>query len=595
MAIEDCLKYIVQCYFAVLGSWCLLLSFFVFIGKIEKVKYPAIPCRDITYAVQAMPPEDDVVACIYLGYNATTNSAVHVHVYRCDSPDTAAIFVNNLEMFIQNPEHQERLRKIEVELARKGQIAKRPVSRLDDYLQQKQFQNGAQNGHNSWRSNTSDDGVHFTAGSGSYSSGSDPHSPRSPLDEHVPVFGNRNSQSSTHGDKSLPRQSPRTSSHNEYEGKLQPTPRNSNYANEPQWQVPAKTNPAAFHKEPPQIRINTIEENPKGFDSLADELKARLSSNEEAPILLPPKDYDTIHRKRGNAFDMGNRKCMNKDIVGKFVGLYNASANGNTSDGIVTSQGRRTSNGEHSRNNSDTANQEIVEMSQGPMTPPVDEYGNNPFSPPARPFSPGPLTQEFTQQSYFPSGSQQQLPNYLQRRKSSQSQGSHSRQSSADQSSLDNSMDKRIFSSSDGAAAISQPGGKYSAAKLGLSQKKPLQKHMSSPEFKQVPQIRGGGLYRRQSNDEGYTSMDKGPDYFPEGDHFSPSPPRSGRSSGSNTMRSDAAIDLAASLPAMKLKDVLQKPQGTPVYIDEDDPGAFVPIDYTIAVRGGKERKGLQN
>ena len=36
--------------------------------KIKTIKFPIIPSRDITYATQAASPEDDVVACIYLGY-----------------------------------------------------------------------------------------------------------------------------------------------------------------------------------------------------------------------------------------------------------------------------------------------------------------------------------------------------------------------------------------------------------------------------------------------------------------------------------------------------------------------------------------------
>ena len=40
--------------------------------KIKTIKFPIIPSRDITYAIQASHPvtgkPDDIVACIYLGY-----------------------------------------------------------------------------------------------------------------------------------------------------------------------------------------------------------------------------------------------------------------------------------------------------------------------------------------------------------------------------------------------------------------------------------------------------------------------------------------------------------------------------------------------
>jgi hypothetical protein len=54
------------------------------------------------------------------------------------------------------------------------------------------------------------------------------------------------------------------------------------------------------------------------FDNVTDELKQRLniSKKEGAPILLPPKDYDTISRARGNMNSIDKRKCLNETIVG---------------------------------------------------------------------------------------------------------------------------------------------------------------------------------------------------------------------------------------------------------------------------------------
>lgn len=54
------------------------------------------------------------------------------------------------------------------------------------------------------------------------------------------------------------------------------------------------------------------------YDNVTDELKQRLSMSkkEGAPILLPPKDYDTISRARGNLESIEKRKCLNETIVG---------------------------------------------------------------------------------------------------------------------------------------------------------------------------------------------------------------------------------------------------------------------------------------
>lgn len=54
------------------------------------------------------------------------------------------------------------------------------------------------------------------------------------------------------------------------------------------------------------------------YDNVTDELKFRLdaSRKEGAPILLPPKDYDTISRARGNMEHVEKRKCLNETIVG---------------------------------------------------------------------------------------------------------------------------------------------------------------------------------------------------------------------------------------------------------------------------------------
>lgn len=51
------------------------------------------------------------------------------------------------------------------------------------------------------------------------------------------------------------------------------------------------------------------------FDSLAAELRAKLNGN-GPPLLLPPRDYDTVHRSKGNLTAIELRRCRNQLIVG---------------------------------------------------------------------------------------------------------------------------------------------------------------------------------------------------------------------------------------------------------------------------------------
>ncbi|KAK3908945.1 2-oxoglutarate dehydrogenase, mitochondrial [Frankliniella fusca] len=55
------------------------------------------------------------------------------------------------------------------------------------------------------------------------------------------------------------------------------------------------------------------------YDSLAAELREKLGADTDAthaPILLPPRDYDTVHRQKGNLASVDRRRCLNASIVG---------------------------------------------------------------------------------------------------------------------------------------------------------------------------------------------------------------------------------------------------------------------------------------
>ena len=205
-------------------------------NKTEKVNYPPIPSKDVTFATQASVPFDDVVACIYLGYNPETRSAVHAHVYRCDCSETAAMLVKQMNQLIEMPDHQKRLRKIESDLVMQGQIAPQRKNNTESLT---------------------------SSGHSTRSSGSSHSDPRDPdLDRDIE------------------------------------------------------------------------KESPAPFMSVTDELKVKLADRTSAPLLLPPKDYDTICRRHGKIDDVFLNKSLNVDIVGEAGGIWGSAAE----KGAVVSQ-----------------------------------------------------------------------------------------------------------------------------------------------------------------------------------------------------------------------------------------------------------------
>lgn len=54
------------------------------------------------------------------------------------------------------------------------------------------------------------------------------------------------------------------------------------------------------------------------YNSVAAELREKLGKN-DVPILLPPRDYDTVHRQKGNLAGIELRRCLNTNIVGQNI------------------------------------------------------------------------------------------------------------------------------------------------------------------------------------------------------------------------------------------------------------------------------------
>ncbi len=77
-------------------------------------------------------------------------------------------------------------------------------------------------------------------------------------------------------------------------------------------------------REEPDFATNTCESDEPGpspehlnlYDNLAAELRAKLGSRDNQPILLPPKDYDTVHRSKGKLINLDDKKATNEKVVG---------------------------------------------------------------------------------------------------------------------------------------------------------------------------------------------------------------------------------------------------------------------------------------
>lgn len=171
------------------------------------------------HAITCVHQDEDLVAVILLLYNPVTKWPVHVHVYRCDSVETASLLSGQLQMLIDRPENRKKLNEIESRLMKSAE----------------------------------------------------------------PSSGRRNDR--RRGSSSPPPPPPSLPHSSSSENGMPGGPGN----------------------------MTTL------YDSLAAELKKKLGTGGKtsgAPILLPPRDYDTVHRHRGNLTGIDFRRCMSANIVG---------------------------------------------------------------------------------------------------------------------------------------------------------------------------------------------------------------------------------------------------------------------------------------
>lgn len=77
------------------------------------------------HAVTCVHQDEDLVAVILLLYNPVTKWPVHVHVYRCDSVETASVLSGQLQMLIDRPENRKKLNEIESRLMKESPSGRR--------------------------------------------------------------------------------------------------------------------------------------------------------------------------------------------------------------------------------------------------------------------------------------------------------------------------------------------------------------------------------------------------------------------------------------------------------------------------------------
>ncbi|XP_058977750.1 uncharacterized protein LOC101896533 [Musca domestica] len=213
-----------------------------------------IPHSAITSSVQT----DDIVACVLLLYNPITKCPLHVHAYRCDSETTAEALNQQLQILINRPENQKRFEELE---SRLGIIPGMP--------------SGKNSSHDDLLNSKKESSLHHAA---QHARSRHEAPPKRLLSSMGSDTGNSTRESEGSDDIN---------------------------GNSPMSRSPSGIKPPL----PLQQQNNEL------FDSLAAELRAKLNGN-GPPLLLPPRDYDTVHRSKGNLAAIELRRCRNSLIVG---------------------------------------------------------------------------------------------------------------------------------------------------------------------------------------------------------------------------------------------------------------------------------------
>lgn len=318
-------------------------------GGKKKVPLNGVLMKDLLFAAQGSTKDlEGMVGCIYYRYNSTPNGwPLTVHGYLFDSAKSANRFMRHLKQYTDTPENQEILLKREKELVDGGWLVPVPPSgqstlqptptdqpSMEDSCQDVEGRRGLRRTPfpgadinpqqmTGYRTNsvfldhaeTNPPPIGPTkgpyrlprtvllldTGDEPCSQGNEPirHS-QLPTRSHSNISNQLpRIQPLDYGDQDLQRQDSRSPDHYAPTGGLPRdlSPTYLDYRESSEWSTDG----------------SSIVSKPRVVSCIAAELKSKLG---QGPILLPPKDYDTINRTRGNMVGIEARKCLNPDIVG---------------------------------------------------------------------------------------------------------------------------------------------------------------------------------------------------------------------------------------------------------------------------------------
>jgi hypothetical protein len=262
-------------------------------SKPAQVKH-VIPAASITCALQS----EDVVSVVLLLFNPLTGCPVHVHAYRCDSLATAFGLRSQLQTLIERPENQRKFSEIEARLAAKGLMSEQHMnkhSRVSKTNDSKALVPSS--AHH--LQHASLPLISLTGGPVSHS-----NSGRLPIQDKNRMQSNLKALNDP-----LSRQMQSRHVSNQHtlnsDGRSAAEDESSEDASGSNG-----SNSERDGRSPVDPMVAVM------YESLAAELKAKLGNPEVAPILLPPRDYDTVCRSRGQVLERTDRKCTNRLLIG---------------------------------------------------------------------------------------------------------------------------------------------------------------------------------------------------------------------------------------------------------------------------------------
>jgi hypothetical protein len=274
--------------------------------QIDKKKLPSIQTRDVTHVSVAPSPNNDVIVAIIVGINAKPKHAAKAHVFKCETPEAAIKIAEMLMTSVSSASYQAYIAKVEADLVRRNLIDPHPSCSVTTTSSPAASDAGSSTGVAGVQQGLSDDRNSDTwpenesayaevhrkqsyEGTGQKSDGEDNEPPVDYLDEEDT---NNNKNNYQHDD---------------------------NYGEEiQQMQIPQSHEMLMYDSLAKELRRKL---GGRGRDKASDGQGQSQGQDEGEdngePLLLPPKDYDTVHRQRGRLDNIDERRSQNKAIIGE--------------------------------------------------------------------------------------------------------------------------------------------------------------------------------------------------------------------------------------------------------------------------------------